>query len=283
MNFAYVMALFIFTLSIPTISGMPVIVNIDDVLHTTTDYINYSKQTTGFQEIITSFENTGSVGCMTFVRVDYYKNNTMLYTSWSDSAALEAGASYTFRNYWFHQNIEGNITAKMRVYYCDEIDILDDITFTAMPLNKNSTLNLTILGTATGKNEINVTFTVNKTLKNAWIVPKETYIGWRIEPLNTGTIIAEEPHTKTLKYTSSIPDKKAAFNYYIIDDEKNYGVFTASNAVPVKETKMHLEYNPNTVAVIIFFVMAFLVVHEKKKFRRLKKQVDAKKSEKEKQ
>ncbi|MCK4551023.1 MAG: hypothetical protein KAT91_03640, partial [Candidatus Aenigmarchaeota archaeon] len=143
MNFAYVVALFIFMLSIPTISGMPVIVNIDDVLDTTTDYINYSKQTTGFQEITTSFENTGSVGCTAFVRVDFYKNNTLLYTSWSDSAALEAGAAYTFKNYWFHQNIEGNIIADMRVYYCEEIDMLDDITFTAIPLNKNSTLNLT--------------------------------------------------------------------------------------------------------------------------------------------
>ncbi len=280
MNFAYVTALFIFMLSTPIISGMPVVVNIDDVLHTTTDYINYSKQTTGFQEITTSFENTGSVGCTAFVRVNFYKNNTLLYTAWSDSAALEAGASYTFKNYWFHQDIEGNITAKMRVYYCDEIDFLDDLAFTAMPLNKNSTMNLTILGTTAGKNEINVTFTTNKTLKNAWIIPKETYIGWRIEPLQAGTIIAGEPHTKTLKYTSSIPDKKAALEYYIIDDEKNYDVFTASNTVPIKETKMHLEYNPNTVAVVVFFFMAFLVVREKKKFRRLKKHVDTEKNQK---
>ncbi|MCK4550748.1 MAG: hypothetical protein KAT91_02245, partial [Candidatus Aenigmarchaeota archaeon] len=172
---------------------------------------------------------------------------------------------------------------KMRVYYCDEIDILDDITFTAMPLNKNSTLNLTILGTTADKNEINITFTINKTLKNAWIIPKETYIGWRIEPLNTGTIIAGEQYTKTLKYTSSIPNKKSALEYYIIDDEKNYAVFQTSNTVPVKETKMHLEYNPYSVAVVIFFIMAFLVVREKKKFRRLKKQVDAKKNQKEKQ
>ncbi|MCK5473865.1 MAG: hypothetical protein KAI53_00525 [Candidatus Aenigmarchaeota archaeon] len=283
MNFAYVMALFIFIFSIPAISGMPVVVNIDDVLHTTTDYINYSKQTTGFQEIITSFENTGSVGCTAFIRVNFYKNNTLLYTSWSDSKALEAGAAYTFRNYWFHQNIEGNIIAKMRAYYCNEIDILDDITFTAMPLNKNSTLNLTILGTTADKNEINITFTTNKTLKNVWIIPKETYIGWRIEPLKTGTIIAEEPHTKTLKYTSSIPDKKATLEYYILDDEKNYAVFQTSNAAPIKEIKRHLEYNPNTIAIVVFFVMAFLVIREKKKFRRLKKHVDAKKSKKEKQ
>ncbi|MCK4551195.1 MAG: hypothetical protein KAT91_04525, partial [Candidatus Aenigmarchaeota archaeon] len=172
---------------------------------------------------------------------------------------------------------------KMRVYYCDEIDILDDITFTAIPLNKNSTLNLTILSTTAGKNEINVTFTINKTLKNAWIIPKDTNLGWRIEPLNMDTIITGEPYTKTLVYTSSIPGKKAAFNYYLIDDEKNYAVFTASNAAPAKETKMHFEYNPDTVAVIVFFVMAFLVVREKKKFRRLKKQVDTKKSQKEKQ
>jgi len=258
---------------------MPVIVTIDDTLQGITEFTTYNKSAQGLHEITTSFENIGSVGCTTQVRVDFFKNNSLVYTSWSKSLALEPGDYYAFRNYWFSESEEGNITAKLRIYYCDEIEEQGNITFAVEPAGANKTANITIMNTKANQSAISITFIPGASSKKAWILPKKNPIGWKIEPVLIENLVAGEERTAVINYAPPIKGKITTVDYYLVTANNEQMVFRASNSIQ-EEEKVFVppELRESLVGVLIF-MLTFLIVREKKKVRRLKKELSKKKKD----
>ena len=258
--------------------SMPVVVSIDEKLYGTVDYLSYNESIVSMQEIVTSFENTGSIGCMVQIRVDFFKNDTFLYTSWSEGVALEPGAPYTFKNYWFSKSILGNITGNMWVYYCDEVNRKDDINFTVVSVDENKTLNLTVSDINADEDVILVSFLPSMNMSNVRIIPKKTPIGWRIEPVDVGDLHAGVVQTVPIHYISSIKGKVTPIHFYFVDGDGAYFEFSASNAIDVVKPKISFDFGEQMPIIVgvVFFFMVFLLLREKKKFRRFKNQTDKK-------
>ncbi|NOR84707.1 hypothetical protein GQ473_01175 [archaeon] len=275
-----IMAVMFFSDVCNNVSGMPVVVSIDEKLYGTVDYLSYNETVVSMQEIITSFENTGSIGCMVQVRVDFFKNNTFLYTSWSDGVALEPGAHYTFKNYWFSKSILGNITGNMWVYYCDEVNRKDDINFTVVLVDENKTVNMTVTNVVADEEVILITFNSSVNLSDVKIIPAKTPIGWRIEPVDVGDLHAGVEQTVHIHYISSIKGKVTSIPFYFVTDSGEYFEFSASNAIAVVKPKRSFDFDfgkqLSFFGGVVFFIMVFLLLREKKKFRRFKNQTDKK-------
>ena len=110
--------------------AVPIFVSITGRLEGILSYINVSemKPEAGYLKISSVWENIGSVGCKVAVRLDIYNRSSMLFTSWSKSRVVAPGNVATFENYWFFGNMSGNFTAVVRVYYCDEIQKLENMS-----------------------------------------------------------------------------------------------------------------------------------------------------------
>lgn len=76
--------------------------------------------TTNIIDFLMEFYNTGSVPYKSRIRIDIFENNTLLFTGWSKENVLMPGSRKNNEIAWY-KNKTGNYTAKIRLYFGNEI------------------------------------------------------------------------------------------------------------------------------------------------------------------
>ena len=154
-------------------SSVPIFVNIAGDVDGTLAYSNVSiLENMSVVEVVSVWENTGSAGCKTYMRIDVEDaNGSIIYTSWSNVERVAPGGIATFRNYWFFGNLSGNFTLIPTLYFCDEIKRLNKTT---LQINGSNYTNMSVIRVASNSwiyendpSTINVEITlVNTTSSN---------------------------------------------------------------------------------------------------------------------
>ncbi len=109
---------------VPCLSkAIPIFVSVAGKIDGTLSYVNISvNKTTRLVKLTSVWENTGSAGCKVLMRADVEnEKGIVVYTSWSVLKRVPPGGVATLKNYWYYDDLRGNYSVRLRLYFCDEI------------------------------------------------------------------------------------------------------------------------------------------------------------------
>ncbi len=249
-----------FAFAISEVYAPPIYVAISGKIETTVDYMNYSSTLNKApQEIIMNIENTGSAGCKIMVRADFYKDTALLKTAWSEIQGIDPGGHFLFHNYWMPET-EGNITADIRIYQCQEISKSRQIEFFVSNSTFEKTDSFAVTESTNTKDEINITIKSNKTLKNVLVIPREHPLGWIVEPAKIDIIEPETKKTVTLKYeTGTWHPESVAFDI-VAEDGTEYTTYQMQlKEATAKEEPINKDAIIGAMIVLIIILAAAII------------------------
>lgn len=258
-----------FAFAITEVYAPPIYVAISGKIETTVDYMNYSSAIyKAPQEIIMNIENTGSAGCKITVRADFYKDTTLLKTAWSEIQGIDPGGHFLFHNYWMPE-AEGNITADIRIYQCQEISKSKRIWFFVSNSTIEETDSFYVTDSANTKDEINITIQSNKTLKNVFVIPRQHPLGWIVEPTQIDIIEQGIKKTATLKYEAGTWHPESLAFDIVAEDGKEYTTYQMQlKEATAKEEPMNKDAIIGAMLVLIIFLTTAIVKSKKKQGRK---------------
>ena len=144
------------------------------------DNVTYSTP----QHFLLEWMNSGSVACKVKIRADILRNNSLVYTGWSQEKLLKPGAYDSFDIYWIADE-DGNYRTILRAYYCFESEKIKEVNFSAVNMNKtkmSSLENLADISITNTKDKIKVNIKKNRNAKEELpdiiIVPSDYPAGW---------------------------------------------------------------------------------------------------------
>jgi len=170
-----------------------------------------------------SFElfNTGSTGYKTRVRLDVFKENSLVFNGWSKEYSLNPGVRSNFEIYWYPLNLTGDFTGRMRVYYANEIEDLDPIEFEI----KNEIVPedvIKITDFRTFEEEVVFEISSSQNLDNVIIIPSNYPLGWIFELKKIGKLNRIERKDVELHYEPTLWKSSDVTINVITEDGKYY-------------------------------------------------------------
>ena len=112
-------------LFISTVHAASVKVSVPEELEGDIVTITY-KEKGNIVVFIPEFYNKGSVAYKTRIRLDIYRNKSLIFTGWSSERIFAPGNKKSFKLYWFAPE-NGNYTVKPYIYFANNIQKEEDI------------------------------------------------------------------------------------------------------------------------------------------------------------
>lgn len=133
---------------------------------------------------VSEFYNAGSIGFAARERIDISQGQTPVYTGWSTKEQLPPGSRATFDLHW-HANRSGTFTVRTRYYYAQEIEQLQEKSFTVNHTPGRDVF--TISGLRVTDQEIRFTITASEPASGILVLPHSP-TGWIIAQIRAGDI-----------------------------------------------------------------------------------------------
>lgn len=125
------------------------------------------------------FYNTGSVPYKARARLDILNESNLIFSGWSSEKELMPGERKNFEIYWISSSEAKNLTARIRVYFGNEI--LEENRSFSIDYVRSSEDIFKIKNFRTYDSYIRFEIKANKTLENVLVVPSDYVHGWIFE------------------------------------------------------------------------------------------------------
>ena len=198
--------------------SLPVDVNIRESIRGTNAYVDYSKHVAdSSQKFLVDWENQGSVSCKVRLRMDVSNETAHEYTGWSGEYALEPGDHADLEMYYYPP-FTGNFQANITAYYCNTVEDVASLNFTASMGRENALVNDSTTGNNPALQEkivkpVPIDVTVENTentvvlkvkarenLSSLVISPRRYPLGWIVESVKIENLKQNEERTVTIDY-----------------------------------------------------------------------------------
>jgi hypothetical protein len=167
------------------------------------------------------FFNPGSSGYRVRVRMDILNGTEPISIGWSSEKALYPGGRENFMVYWLPENESGELTAKVRFYFNNEILGLDDFTFTAKQTNPERAIDIKKIKVYDDR----IVFKLKSDLpiEKIIIIPKDFPSGWIVDQQTIKNIEKGKTYTVELLYEPSLWRESEARIFVVSGDGNYYG------------------------------------------------------------
>lgn len=145
------------------------------------DYLDYENFTSGPQEFVVNYVNSGSVGCRVRFEFDIMRGNATVYTAWTKESPLDAGGADVFRSFFLPRE-SGDYTAKVRIHSCNMVEDGPEFNFTAYaPAGKSlNPFNFTV---DNDMEFVRIKVESEMDFEKVVVIPENYPIGWIVEPV----------------------------------------------------------------------------------------------------
>lgn len=191
--------------------------------------LDFAENTSSYEEINASVENTGSVGCEYRMEAEFNQNGTRHHRV-SQALPLQPGEVSAAELYYLPYNYTGNVTADIEVSFCGEREEVEKITFNSTRANTvNNSIDSRTL--EADKNRAKIQLETEEAL----LIPQKTPRFWKAaaERVSKGETV--------VRYDPPIFQK---------GEELTYAVVNESSGELIGTTKVKLEDNPTPLYMI---------------------------------
>jgi hypothetical protein len=237
-------------------------IEIKEVIDGNLAWVNITS--TGVQKILIVWENLGSVGCETRARVDFYFHNQTtnkterVYIGWSKAEPIRPGDSANLEVY--SHLPEGNFTAKIRIYHCNEIFESKPYSVNVEKINSTPEI-LSIVDVETFTDHVEVSVKSETNVENAIVVPSKYPLGWIFESGKIDSIAEGETKKIKLGFKPSIWKEERVEFKAITED----GKFLAKRSFILEKQRPYPYERIFTLTVtILLIVLILMYLHRKK-------------------
>ena len=183
----------IFLLLVPSVLGLSVDLQINDVIDGKLEWFN----TTSFgpQKYSVTWFNTGSYRCITRPRLDFF-NGSRIYTAWGDERVMSPGDTFTWELYSYLE--PGEYDYNLTMYHCNEIYTFPNYSISVA--ESSPIEGLSIINSFATDSEVSLQLRSRYDLKDVVIIPKQYPLNWEFEPVLIKEIGSGQTVTASLKY-----------------------------------------------------------------------------------
>jgi len=260
-----------------TVYSVPVDVNIRETIKGTNAYIDYYKNVTdSAQRFLVDWENQGSVSCKVRLRMDISNEISHQYTGWSGESALEPGDHSELEMYYYPP-FSGTFQANITAYYCNTVEDVATVYFTARTSRENVTgnssggdKNLALQERIVKPVPVDVTVENTETtvvmkikprenLSSLVISPRRYPLGWIFESKRIEDLKQNEERTVTIDYVPPIwKPATIEFDYGTLE-----GGYHSTREITLQEAKKPGYYTMEQITMIILGIttMLFLALY----------------------
>ena len=183
---------------------------------------------TNLFKVTTEFYNTGSVGYNARSRLDIFSQSNLIYTGWSKESSLIPGTRSSYDIYWYEPNTTGDFSAKLRIYYANEIKE-SEISFKI----KNFTVSQDIFKISeirTYDDYIKFSLKSPQSVGNVIVFPSKYPSGWIFEQTKIEKLDENDKVSVSLPYRASLWMPSEVTIAIVTEDGKYYSSKTFSLA-----------------------------------------------------
>ncbi len=215
-------------------------------------YLNITEK--AYQKFRIFWENTGSVPCEVRIRMDIYRKNgsEVVYSGWSGKKPIINSEEKEFVIY--SSVPEGDYSAVLRAYQCNEIRNIGPYGFHSEPSGGGSGV-LEIVGLNAYEDEMEVFVRSSEYMENAYVVPDGYPLGWIVESGETGNLYPGMTKSVLIGYDPGVWTEDTIRFKAVSEDgsHEDYGEFT------IRRISRIFRFLPLAFpAVIIFLVLLWL-------------------------
>jgi len=180
-------------------------ISISQILGIEIPNLDYDKIVQNGELFNISFDiyNSGSVGYAARVRLDILKNNDSIFVGWSEELPLWPNSYGHYELFWYPSNSTEKFTARIRIYYANEIKELKPINFEVRTYSSPSS-SIKITQFKTYEDKIKIGLVSDKDLKNIIIIPSDYPLGWIFEQVKLDSLSANKEKIIDIQYVPSI-------------------------------------------------------------------------------
>lgn len=229
-----------------SLSQLVIRVDINETIHGKATFLNISSFP--ILKIFLFWENIGSVDCEARMRVDFYNQTEFLYTAWSNMERVPPGSHADLETHWFYP-FEENLTAKIRVYYCNEIFDVAEKKIEVKKIEPNKTV-LEIVKIKDFKNSVEVSIKAKEEVRDVIIIPKKYPLGWIFEQAKIEKL--EKEKTARINYNPSIW-RETNITFLAITED---GKYSTEKTFTLKEDEK--DYKPLILMIIFALILGII-------------------------
>ncbi len=147
--------------------------------------------------------NSGSIGYTARARLEILKNNDSIFVGWSEGQPLWPNSYGHYEIFWYPVNLTEKLTAKIRIYYANEIKEFKPMNFEIK--NYSSPIDsIKITYFKTYDDKIKIGLISDKDLKDVIIIPSDYPLGWIFEQKKIDNLSANKEKKIEIQYVPSI-------------------------------------------------------------------------------
>ena len=198
----------------------------------------------------TEFYNTGSVAYRARARLDILNGSGLIFSGWSKEKVLMPGERKTFEIYWYSPSKAKNLTARLRIYFGNEIKEVNKTL--SIDYVKSSQDIFQIKNFRTYDGHIKFQIRASQSLKDVIVLPSDYMQGWIFEQAKLEELKANKNTEVTLSYEPTVwMPSEVTIHVFSLD-----GKFHTSKTFELKKEKgiwKYLHYLYDKLSLILNF------------------------------
>lgn len=213
-------------------------------------YLNITEKS--YQKFRIFWENTGSVPCDVRIRMDIYRKNgsEVIYSGWSGKKPIMNSEE---KEFIIRSSVpEGDYSAILRVYQCNEIRNIGPYGFRSESSGGETGV-LEIAGVNSYEGEMEVFVSSSEYLENAYVVPDDYPLGWIVGSGETGELYPGMVKSVLIAYDPGVWTEDTITFKAVSEDgsHHDYGEFT------IRKMCRIVRFVPFAVPAVIIFLVLF--------------------------
>ncbi len=231
---------------IPGVFAMEINIELDGTIDGYMPWFNITAKTP--QKISITWENTGSVSCISRARIDF-TNGSSVYTAWGPEDVLKPSNKAEWKIYSYLSADEYNFN--ITVYHCNEIYRYGPFSVTVKNVTPTKNV-IRIINSNANKDRVELFLTSTKDVKNVVVIPESYPLGWVFESGKIDSIKNGEIKSVILNYKPVFWEGRAIRFAAVTED----GSYAEEKPIILHEQKS--SYNG---LVFILVVVAALMIY----------------------
>jgi hypothetical protein len=245
---------------VPGVLALDIKLNIDEKIDGHMPWLNV----TSFppQKFAMTWENTGSIACRSMARIDFFREDERVYTSWGPESLLRTGESASWELYSFLNESGYNFT--VTVYHCNEPFQLGPYELSIQKPGQAAD-SIKIVNSDANEESVNVYVMAEKDLENVVVIPADYPTGWIFESGRIESIRRGETKVVTMNYRPTLWEG-AAVTFVAATEDGSY-----AQTKPVILRRQETDYSGIFFAILSIAIVTIYLYCKKPKIRIWKK------------
>lgn len=187
-------------------------------------------------KLVTEFYNTGSVPYKARARLDILNESNLIFSGWSEEKELMPGERKEFEIFWLSSSEAKNLTARIRVYFGNEI-FEENRSFNIDYVRSSESI-FQIKNFRTYDNYVRFEVRANQSLEKVIVIPSDYMHGWIFEQVKIENFTSNKNIEVKIPYIPTIwREGKVKINVFTED-----GKYYSSQTFELKKEKGPLKY-----------------------------------------